>query len=306
MMIENGGLKPPLYVTGRMDSMSANQKQIIAVNDISCIGRCSLTVALPVLSAAGIHTALLPTSLLSTHTGGFTGFTFLDLTEEMKRVLSHWDSLSLSFDAVYSGYLGSPDQAEIVEKIIANHPAFVFVDPVMGDCGRYYTGIGAPFAKKMLALCRHAHCIVPNVTEACMMLGETYREPPFDRSYIDSLLQKLASETEADIVMTGVSFDEDTIGCACLDRKTGKTEFVMRKTVEGYYHGTGDVFASSLLAALLNGIPLKASAEIATDFTVASLSRTHAYGDDTRYGVAFEQELGSLIKAIEQERRIDR
>ena len=283
--------------------MSANQKQIIAVNDISCIGRCSLTVALPVLSAAGIHTALLPTSLLSTHTGGFTGFTFLDLTEDMKRVLAHWESLSLSFDAVYSGYLGSADQVEIVERVIRENPGYIFVDPVMGDCGRYYAGFSDPFAKKMLSLCRHADCIVPNVTEACMMLGEPYCEPPFERSYIDTLLQKLAKETAANIVMTGVAFDDQEVGCACLDRKTGKTVTIIRKTVDGYYHGTGDVFASSLLAALLNDIPLRQAAEIATDFTVASLSRTHAYGDDTRYGVAFEQEIGSLLSMIEQERR---
>ncbi|MBE6564644.1 MAG: pyridoxamine kinase [Ruminococcaceae bacterium] len=282
--------------------MSVNQKQIIAVNDISCIGRCSLTVALPVLSAAGIHTALLPTSLLSTHTGGFTGFTFLDLTEEMKRVLAHWETLSLSFDAVYSGYLGSADQVEIVEQVMRDYPGYLFVDPVMGDCGRYYTGFSDPFAKKMLSLCRKAHGIVPNVTEACMMLGEPYREPPFEQDYIDSILQKLAGETKADIVMTGVSFDKESVGCACLDRKSGKTDFIMRKTVEGYYHGTGDVFASSLLAALLNDIPLKDSAEIATDFTVASLSRTHAYGDDTRYGVAFEQEISSLLSRIEPNR----
>ncbi len=287
--------------------MSPAPLHALAINDISCVGRCSLTVALPLLSSAGIRTSILPTSLLSTHTGGFSGYSFLDLTEEMKKILSHWEGLGLSFDAVYTGYLGSGEQASIVretvEKIRERDPdALIFCDPVMGDGGGFYAGFDASFAEKMRQVCESGDILVPNVTEACLLLGKKYVSPPFSPGFVDSLLASMGSAFPGDIVLTGVSFEPGEIGSVFLERKTGKADFFMREKIEGFYHGAGDVFASSLLAAMLSGLSRFDAMEVATDFTVASIARTHDEGDDTRYGLAFEPEIGDLLKTIAEKK----
>lgn len=279
-----------------------NQKRALAVHDISCVGKCSLTVALPILSAAGVETSVLPTAVLSTHTGGFTGYTFRDLTDDILPIMAHWKSLDLHADAIYTGYLGSFRQLELVGQLIdtfRSGDTVVLIDPVMADNGVLYASFTQEFVRGMAALCGKADVIVPNLTEACLMLGEPYRESGYDRSYIENILKKLSGLGPEKVVLSGVTYAPDKLGAAAYDRSRGEFYEYFADRVDGYYHGTGDVFASALLGALLNGKPLPEAEKIAVDFTVGSIRRTYEAGTDVKYGVNFEQELPELIRAIQ-------
>ncbi len=193
------------------------QKRVAAIHDISGIGKCSLTAALPIISAAGIETAALPTAVLSTHTGDITGYTYRDLTNDLPAVAAHWQSLGVEFDGIYSGFLGSTEQVEMVCDFIdtfRKQSSVVLVDPAMADSGRMYTTFEKDFAKEMAKLCGKADIIVPNLTEAAFLLGENYVEPPYSKDYIEALLSRLTSLGPKTIVLTGVAFSHDEIGCA--------------------------------------------------------------------------------------------
>jgi pyridoxine kinase len=277
-----------------------NQKRVAAIHDISGFGKCSLTVALPILSAAGVETSVIPTAVLSTHTGGFEGYTFRDLTADLPAFARHWKSLGLTFDCLYSGFLGSEEQIEIVFeifKMFKQKDNLVLVDPAMADNGRMYETFPLSFAGKMKALCARADIIVPNITEAAFLLGETYRPGPYDRPYIEGLLKRLAGLGVPRVVVTGVFFGDDHLGAAVYDREAG-VDFVFQDKIQGMYHGTGDVFASALLGALLNGFTLLESARIATRFTAKSINRTMKAGSDVRFGVNFEMELPGYIRSL--------
>lgn len=277
----------------------AKLKTALAIHDISCVGKCSLTVALPILSAAGIETSVLPTSVLSTHTGGFSGWTFHDLTGEMEPITRHWASLGLHFDGIYTGYLGSKEQIALIGKIFDGfgRNALKVVDPVMGDNGTLYGGFSSDFPQEMKRLCAKADVIVPNFTEATLMLGEPYREGPYTVSYVEDVLYKLASICPGKVVLTGVCFDDAQLGAAVLDVPTGQIEYAQAAHIPGFFHGTGDIFASALTAAMLRGKGPGESAQIAADFTVASI-RGSDTGRDQKYGVNFEGALGGLMRAL--------
>ncbi|MDF2568354.1 MAG: putative pyridoxal kinase [Oscillospiraceae bacterium] len=280
----------------------SKQKRIVAIHDISCVGKCSLTVALPILSAAGIETSVIPTAVLSTHTGGFTGFTYRDLTEDILPIVDHWKSLNLGFDSLYTGFLGSFEQLKIVSELFdtfKREDNLILVDPVMADNGELYKIFTPDFAKGMAKLCGKADIIVPNITEACFMLDEPYQAGPYKKDYIESLLKKLSDLGSQRVVLTGVYLDNDTLGAATYDKKTGDISYQLSQKVEGYYHGTGDVFASALLSALLHDFELGKAAKIAVDFTVESIKRTKEAGTDIRFGVNFEQSLPNLIKSLD-------
>lgn len=277
------------------------QKRVAAIHDISGFGKCSLTVALPILSAAGIETSVIPTAVLSTHTGGFDGFTFRDLTPDLESFARHWKSLEIEFDCLYSGFLGSFEQLEIVSGIfeLFKKPGnLIMIDPVMADNGKLYSIFRPEFAQGMAKFCSRADIIVPNITEAAFLLGESYRPGPYDRAYIESLLFKLRGLGAKQVVLTGVWFEEEHLGAAALECKTGEISYAFQKRIEGLYHGTGDVFASALLGALLNGFTLPESAQIAVDFTVDSIDRTQKAGTDVRFGVNFEQGLPGYIRML--------
>lgn len=277
------------------------QKRVAAIHDISCFGRCSLTVALPIISAAGIETTLLPTAVLSTHTGGFSGFTYRDLTRDIRPIISHWDSIGLTFDAVYTGFLGSFEQIDIVSDIFDKYKkrgALIAVDPVMGDNGSLYKIFGPDFPKGMAHLCAKADIIVPNITEALLLLGEPYREGLYTEAFIRDIMERLAALGPEKVVLTGVWFKQDKLGAAAYDKKTGKISYALTDRVEGSYHGTGDVFASALVSALLHEIPLEKAIRIAVDFTVGSIRRTREAGTDVRFGVNFEEGLAELAAEI--------
>lgn len=276
------------------------QKRVLAVHDISCVGKCSLTVALPILSAAGIEAPVLPTAVLSTHTGGFEGYTFRDLTEDIRPISAHWKSLNLKIDAVYTGYLGSFEQLTLVSELIRDFrrpDSVVLVDPVMADNGKLYPLFTMDFVAGMRKLCGIADIIVPNLTEAALMLGEEYRES-YDRAYIETTLKKLAAIGPRKVVLSGVSFEPNKLGAAAYDSATDTISYYFAERVDGYYHGTGDVFGSALLAAVMNGFSLSDSIRVAVEYTVGAIRRTKAAGTDIRYGVDFENEIPNLLRLL--------
>lgn len=278
------------------------QKRVAAIHDISGFGKCSLTVALPIISAAGIETTCMPTAVLSTHTGGFTGYTYRDLTEDLRPIAKHWKSLNLEFDAVYSGFLGSFEQIEIVcdfiDEFKRGNDTTVIVDPAMADNGVMYTIFDMAFAKKMAELCAKADIIVPNFTEAAFILGEEYVAPPYTKEYVEGLLKRLGNMGPDKVVLTGVAFDDKKLGSASFDKATGEISYYLADRIDGYYHGTGDVYASALIGAYLNGKTLAESAAIAVDFTHGSITRTKQAGTDIRFGVDFERGLPEYIRQI--------
>ena len=273
------------------------QKRVAAIHDISCFGKCSLTVALPVISAMGVEVSAIPTAILSTHTGGFTGYTFRDLTEDILPVVRHWQSLNLRFDAIYTGYLGSFEQIDIVReafRALKGPDTLIAVDPVMADNGKLYAHFPKDFPEGMRSLCVEADVIVPNLTEAALLLGEPYKEGPYDRGYIEGLLKRLSALGPRRVVLTGVWFDGEKLGAASYDRETGETAISLAPRIEGYYHGTGDVFGSVLVGALLSDLSLPQAVALAVDFTAASIRRTRDAGTDIRFGVNFEAGLPAL------------
>ncbi len=273
-------------------------KRILTIQDISCLGQCSLTVALPILSACGMETCVLPSAVLSTHTGGFTGYTFRDLTEDMPAISKHWQSEGIKFDAFYTGYLGSTKQIEYVHEIMkscAVPGALKIVDPACADNGKLYPGFDDAFVEAMRSLMAEADYVLPNITEAALMTGTEYREN-YDEAYIDALLASLAELGNATVILTGVGYTPDTTGVVVYH--DGKKEYYKHEKLNAQCHGTGDVFASSFTGALLRGCkPIDASM-IAADFTVACMKVTLP-DPNHKYGVKFELELPELITALD-------
>ncbi|MDR1518237.1 MAG: pyridoxamine kinase [Dysgonamonadaceae bacterium] len=274
-------------------------KKAVAIHDISGFGKCSLTVALPVLSAAGVETSVIPTAVLSTHTGGIEGFTYRDLTEDLTAFADHWQSLGLTFDALYSGFLGSFRQLEIVSRIFDRFKpenGIILVDPVMADHGKLYSVFPPDFPEGMRKLCAKADIIVPNITEALLLTDKPYEEGPYSEKFIENLLEDLTSLGAKKIVLTGVFFDEEHLGAATYENK--RADYVLSKRIPGAYHGTGDVFGSALLGGLLNDFSLTESTRIAVDFTTASIRRTYEAQTDHRFGVLFEQEIPRFVQNL--------
>lgn len=276
------------------------QKRVLAVHDISCVGRCSLTVALPILSAAGLETSVLPTAVLSTHTGGFTGMTMRDLTDDLPDIYRHWETLDLQFDAIYTGYLGSSRQVALMVELIERfgRRATVVVDPVMGDDGALYPAMPREMPQLMRQLCEKADIIVPNRTEAALMLGRAYEPEPVDKEEIDRTMERLKHMTDASVVLTGVGLEEGRLGAAVYDAGTGATTYPTARRMPGSYHGTGDVYASALTGAVLRGHSLSDAARIAAKFTQRSIELTVPQGIERRYGVCFELALAAYIQAL--------
>jgi pyridoxine kinase len=276
-------------------------KRVAAIHDISGFGKCSLTVALPILSAAGIETSVLPTAVLSTHTGGFTGFTYRDLTDDIAPITDHWKSLDLRFDAIYTGFLGSFQQLDLVARffdMFKTPENTILVDPVMADNGELYSIFTPAFAEGMRRICQKADIILPNLTEAALLTRQPYRPGPYSPAYIEDLLGKLADLGPKKIVLTGVFFDDRDLGAATYDADTQSVDYAFETRIDGYYHGTGDVFGSALLAAYMNNFSLDESAALAAEFTASAIQKTATAGTDIRFGVNFEQSLPEFLREL--------
>ena len=272
--------------------------RIVTVQDISCVGQCSITVALPIVSAFGVETCILPSAVLSTHTGGFKGFTFRDLTDDMPNIYRHWQKEKIDFDAIYTGYLGNAKQVDFIlemASMLLKKDGLLIVDPAMADYGKLYTGFDGAFVDEMARLCAHADYILPNLSEAAFMLHEEYVAEGYDRAYIEGLCKKLCALGAKNVILTGVSFDPDKVGVAIFDGKT--TEYYFSKKEKRNSHGTGDIFASAFTGALMTGKSAYDAAALAADFTVKAIQAT---ADDPAhiYGVKFEKAIPFIISKL--------
>lgn len=273
--------------------------RVAAIHDMSGFGRCSLTVAIPVLSAMGVQCCPLPTAFLSTHTGGFTGFTFLDMTEEMPKVAAHWQELALRFHAIYSGFLASERQIGIVSDFIRTFrrsDTLVVIDPVMGDDGKAYQTYTSALCSGMTHLAELADVITPNLTEAAFLLGRPYDQLPQEEAGLQELVRELGLHGRRSVVLTGVSLSPGKTGAMCFDAKTSRTETVQVDMIAHPLLGTGDIFASVLTGALVRGDTLFSAAAQAADFVRACAVHTTAQNLPLREGVDFEPMLGLLTK----------
>ena len=274
-----------------------NYKKVLSIQDISCVGQCSLTVALPILSACGLETCVLPSAVLSTHTGGFTGYTFRDLTEDMPAIQAHWNKEGIRFDAIYTGYLGSTKQIEYVANIFDGCGAegcLKVMDPAMADNGKLYPGFDTTFVEAMKGLCSKADYVVPNITEASFLTGMEYKET-YDRAYINALLEKLTALGCKNVVLTGVSYEAGKTGVVVLEN--GVYAYYEHNKEPNSCHGTGDIYASAFVGALTRGNSAYDAARIAADYTVECI-RCTAKLDNHWYGAAFEPVLIKLIQAL--------
>ena len=273
-------------------------KRILTVQDISCVGQCSLTVALPILSACGVEAAVLPSAVLSTHTAGFTGYTFRDLTEDIPAIQAHWVKEGIRFDAIYTGYLGSTKQIDYVADLFAQTAAegcVKIVDPAMADNGAMYPGFDEVYAQAMQGLCAKADYVLPNITEACFLTGVPYKTE-YDRAYIDTLLDALVAAGCKNVILTGVSYQEGRTGVVVLEN--GQYAYYEHEKLPNSCHGTGDIYASAFVGAFVRGKSAYDAAAIAANYTVRCI-KTTAELKNHWYGAAFEPDLIHLIQALQ-------
>ncbi|MBE6713278.1 MAG: pyridoxamine kinase [Ruminococcaceae bacterium] len=271
-------------------------KRIVTVQDISAVGKCSLTVALPIISACGVECAVMPTAVLSTHTQ-FSGFTFHDLTDEIAPITEHWKKEGLTFDAIYTGYLGSFRQIELVEKLHETFGSTLIVDPAMADNGKLYYGFTEEFAARMAQLCGKADLILPNLTEACFMLGRPYTET-YTQAEIREMLRELCALGAKRAALTGVSYEKGKVGFEMYDSVTDTFSSYFGEHLPVAYHGTGDIFASSCVGAMARGKSIEDALKVAVDYTYECVRLTLADEDRRDYGVNFEEAIPYLIERL--------
>lgn len=274
-----------------------NYPKLLTIQDISCVGQCSLTVALPILSACGAETCILPSAVLSTHTAGFSGFTVRDLTADMPGIAAHWRKEGILFDAIYTGYLGSTEQIGYVQDIfntLRKEGAKTFVDPAMADNGVLYGAFDMTYANAMKPLCFGADVILPNLTEACLLTDMPYRET-YDEAYISEILDKLRASGAKTVILTGIGYKEGRTGVVVAENDN--VQYYEHKKIAKGCHGTGDVYASAFVGAYLQGFPAYEAAKLAADYTVLCIEKTQ--GDESHwYGVKFETAIPELIDSL--------
>lgn len=273
--------------------------KVLTIQDVSCVGQCSLTVALPIISACGVECAVLPSSVLSTHTYGFKGYTFRDLTDDMPAIKEHFVKEGIKFDAIYTGYLGSAKQIDYVSDFFrdtAKETCVKIVDPAMADNGKLYPGFDMEFVKAMRSLCGKADYVLPNLTEACFLTDTEYKTE-YDRAYIEGIIHKLIVLGAKNIIFTGVSYREGKTGIVVFEN--GEYAYYEHDFLPGSCHGTGDIYASAFTGSLMRGRSAFASAKIAADYTMECIGAT-ADEKDHWYGAKFEPVLGKLISMVNE------
>lgn len=274
-------------------------KRIVTIQDISCVGKCSLTVALPIISAMGIETAVIPTAVLSTHTA-FKNFTYRDLTGDLPKIAKHWKQEKFNFDGIYTGYLGSIEQIDMLKEFFKQFKtpdSFIFIDPVMADNGKLYAGFDAKFVKEMKKLCKMADIIVPNLTEASYMLEKEYKEI-YSEQEIKDILIELSNLGPKYVVLTGVSFKDNKLGVMSYNKETNEFFTYFKEKIPAKYHGTGDIFASTLVGAITNNNTLEEGLKIAVDYVWETINDTYKTNKKDAYGVNFETKIPYLINRI--------
>ena len=276
-------------------------KRIITIQDISCLGKCSLTVALPVISAMGVECAILPTAVLSTHTM-FQNFTCKDLTDQIQPIADHWQKEHIQFDAIYTGYLASAEQIDDVCSFFDRFKTdnnFIFVDPVMADNGKLYAAFDEAFPREMAKVCAKADIIVPNLTEASLLTGLPYRTD-YDEGYLKELLLGLSELGPRHVAVTGVRPAEGKVGVMAYDKATGEVFTYYNELLPVSYHGTGDIFASTCVGGLMNGLDLGQALTLAADYTRRTIDVTTHTPDSNWYGVEFERAIPDLLDQLKR------
>lgn len=274
-------------------------KRIVTIQDISCVGKCSLTVALPIISAMGIETAVIPTAVLSTHTA-FKNFTYRDLTGDLPKIAKHWKQEKFDFDGIYTGYLGSIEQIDMLKEFFKQFKTsenFIFIDPVMADNGKLYAGFDENFVREMKELCKMADIIVPNLTEASYMLEKEYKEN-YSEQEIKDILIELSNLGPKYVVLTGVSFKDNKLGVMSYNKETNEFFTYFKEKIPAKYHGTGDIFASTLVGAITNNNTLEEGLKIAVDYVWETINDTYKTNKKDAYGVNFETKIPYLINRI--------
>ena len=278
--------------------MNENTK-ILTIQDISCYGQCSITVALPIISAFGIETAVLPSAVLSTHTSGFTDYTVRDLTDDLPNIRKHWESEDIYFDAIYTGFIGSIEQLDYIKDIIDSRlkkNGIVFVDPAMADHGKFYNGFDQEFADKMGELCKLGDYVLPNTTEACYILHRPWKKE-FNKEGMLDMANELTDFTKRYVILKGDTHKENELGMIVLDKNSSSCDVVYNDKIDYVSHGTGDVFASSFVGSTMIGKSPTSAAKIAGEFTKMAIEKT--IGDENhKYGVKFEQVIPSIYDLI--------
>ncbi len=272
-------------------------KRILTVQDISCVGQCSLTVALPILSACGHETCILPSAVLSTHTTGFTGYTCRDLSADMPAIAAHWVREGIRFEAAYTGYLGSTEQIDLVRRVLSDtlvEGGLRIIDPAMADGGHLYPAFDAAYVEAMKTLAATADILLPNITEACLLTDTPYREDG-DAHYIHRLVNDLHTLGARTVVLTGVGFAPEETGVMISEQ--GVESYYRHRRLPENCHGTGDVYASAFTGALMKGLDVYTAAKIAADYTLICMENTRGDRNHT-YGVKFEPMLGTLMDMI--------
>lgn len=271
--------------------------RILTIQDISCLGQCSMTVALPILSACGQETCIIPSSVLSTHTGGFTKPHIRDISMDIPAISAHWQRENVAFDAIYTGYLGTKEQIDDVAQVFATllkPEGKIIVDPAMADHGKLYSGFDMEYARAMGELCKKADVILPNLTESCLLTGCEYRES-YDEAYIQDVLSRLHAMGMKKVVLTGVSFCPGETGVML--SAGAKTTYYRHKKLQRSYHGTGDIYASAFVGSWLGGKTMEQAIEIAADYACHCIEATISDKSHT-YGTKFESVLYKLIEKL--------
>lgn len=274
-------------------------KRIVSIQDISCLGRCSQTVALPVISAMGAECVILPTAVLSTHTM-FQGFTCKDLSDQLHPVADHWKKEGFHFDAIYTGYLASAEQIEDVCDIFRrfrSNDTIIFVDPAMADNGKLYPAFGPEFPAEMAKVCAMADIVVPNLTEACLLTDTPYQQE-YDEAYVKDILKKLCALGAKKAVLTGVGFNPGELGVMAYDPETNDYFTYFSEHLPTSYHGTGDLFSATCVGAMADGSTLEEALKIAVDYTVECIRITAEAGLEKYYGVEFERAIPFLLRRM--------
>lgn len=275
-------------------------KRIVTIQDISCLGKCSLTVALPIISAMGVEASIIPTAVLSTHTQ-FSNFTFHDLTDEIEKISNHWKKENFNFDAIYTGYLGSFDQLNIVSKFFDDFKTkdnVIIVDPVMADNGQLYKGFTIDFAKSMAQLCSKADYILPNLTEASFMLDMPYIPDSYDETYYKNIINKLLDMGAKNVILTGVSLEKGKLGVMSKSCEDNHYFYYCKEHIPVSYHGTGDIFSSTFTGAISLGYSIEDAIRTAVDFTVECIKITYEDKTSNSYGVNFEYAFPKLLSLL--------
>ena len=274
-------------------------KRIATIQDISCFGKCSITVSLPVISAMGVECAIVPTTVLSTHTAGFTGYTVCDISDQLLPIAEHWKKEGIALDTLYTGYLANETQINDTIKFIEmtkNENTLVFIDPAMADNGKLYPGFPAEFPSKMLELVKIADVVCPNITEACLLLGKEFKnEGEYDESYIKELVDGFVALGIKKVVITGVKYGDGRHGAMSYDTDCGEYRYLYGENMDCYFHGTGDIFSSVLCGALTKGDNVYSATQKAVDFTIACIKQTIPDRVNHPYGVKFEECLKLLV-----------